>query len=59
MKITYENGAYHISTEFPETEFHVFTDNISEAKKYYINMLMSVFDETVCEQFKENKLHLF
>lgn len=59
MKIIYENGVYHINTEYPETEFHVCTNNIADAKKHYIDMLMSLFDETVCKQFKENKLNLF
>lgn len=59
MKIIYEDGVYHINTEYPETEFHVCTSNIAEAKESYINMLMRLFDETVCKQFKENNLHLF
>lgn len=58
MQITYD-GMYHIKIEYPETDFHVNTDNIAEAKKYYIEHLMNVFDETVNKQFKENKLHLF
>ena len=59
MKITYSNGIYHIKTEYPETDFHVVTDNIAEAKKYYIENLMSTFDAAVCSQFQEEKLHLF
>ena len=35
MKIIYEDGVYHINTEYPETEFHVCTSNIAKAKENY------------------------
>jgi hypothetical protein len=59
MKITYDGDMYHITTEYPETEFHVSTDNIAEAKKWYMEHLMRVFDDTVRSKFWEEKLHLF
>lgn len=59
MKITYDGNAYHIITEYPETEIHVGTDNIAEAKKLYVEHLMRVFDDTVRSKFCEEKLHLF
>ena len=59
MKITYDGNAYHIITEYPETEIYVNTDNIAEAKKLYIEHLMGVFDDTVRSKFLEEKLHLF
>lgn len=59
MKITYDGTMYHIKTEFPETDYHICTDNIAEAKKAYIENLMHVFDKAVNKQFEENKLHLF
>lgn len=53
MKIFYENGVYNIITEYPETDIKISTTNIAEAKKFYIDYLMNIFDETVHKNSKK------
>lgn len=57
MKIIndYENGMYHIIVEYPESEFHIVTNNIFEARNYFIEHMTRVFDNTIADQFKTDK----
>lgn len=55
MKIVNDckNGMYVIVIEYPETELHVATNNIFEARERFIEFITSTFDNTVAEKFKE------
>jgi len=57
MKITYDGEMYNIITEFPETEIHISTDDINEAKEEYIDFLSKVFDEAVRLKFMEEYMN--
>lgn len=57
MKITYDGEMYNIITEFPETEIHISTYDINEAKEEYIYFLSRVFDETVRLTFMEEYMN--
>lgn len=57
MKITYDGEMYNIITEFPETEIHISTNDINEAKEIYLHMLSRVFDETVRLKFMEEYMN--
>lgn len=48
----YKAGEYHIIIE-PETIFCFNTDNIFEARKYFIENMTRLFDDTVGIKFKK------
>lgn len=54
MKIIYDykNGVYNIVVEYPESDLHIVTDNIFEARGYFIKHMTEIFDDTVSAQFK-------
>ena len=55
MKIVYndKDDLYNINLEYPETELYIVGKNIEEVKKRFIDMMISLFDDTIKNSLKD------
>lgn len=49
IQVNYDGTVFHAKIEFPETEFHMQTDNINDFKKEFLSEMSKAFDEAVHE----------
>lgn len=54
IKIHFD-GVYHVKMEFPETEFHMTTDNLLDFKKEYLKFISNTFDMATSSDLEEIK----
>lgn len=56
MKIVYndKDDLYNINLEYPETELYIVGKNIEEVKKRFIDMMISLFDDTIKNSLKDS-----
>lgn len=53
MRIIYNNEKYQIYFDPSETEIYINTNNIVEARQYFIDRMVWLFDSTVNERFQK------
>lgn len=53
MKIIYNKEGYQILFDPSEVEIYINTNNIAEARKYFIDRMAWLFDSTVNERFQK------
>ena len=49
IQINYDGTVFHAKIEFPETEFHMQTDNINDFQKEFLSEMSKTFDEAAHE----------
>lgn len=55
IKIHYDGSVSHIKVEFPETEFHMRTENLQELKDAFIKSISNTFDMAISSDINEIK----
>ncbi len=49
IQVNYDGTVFHAKIEFPETEFHMQTDNINDFQKEFLSEMSKTFDDAVHE----------
>ena len=55
IKIHFDGSVSHVKEEFPETEFHMRTENIQELKDAFIKFISNTFDMAITSDAEEIK----